>query len=121
MFRGRDGQCGVRESRFEVLQYAFALAVSQGCRGFEVQAELNAGVGGVDALYARSRCMREPFYEFIVRHDKPTWDARACWHYEVVHTSSVAYGLWTQPSSRFWLNISPKQITRGRARKPNLS
>ena len=102
-------------------QHAFALAVSQGCRGFEVQAELNTRVGGIRTLSARSRCMREPFYEFIGRHDKPTWDARACWHYEVVHTSSVAYGLWTQPSSRFWLNISPKQITIGRARKPNLS
>jgi hypothetical protein len=90
MFHRRDGQCGGGESSLEVLQHPFALVVSQGCCGFEVQAELNAGVGGVDALSARSRCMREPFYEFMGRHDKPSWDARTWWHYEIVHTSSVA-------------------------------
>lgn len=124
VLRGTDGQHRASQPRVEPLKGEPALGRRERRRRAEIEAELDARIGGVDALAARSRGMGELLGQLSSRHDEPVRRSRARRYAQILHTHQSAAperaeGLGSGPGSASQLSPAlPGSAPPRRSRPP---
>lgn len=92
MLGSADREHRAREARSESIKGTLALSVIQCRRRAQIEAQLDAGVRGVDALTTRPRGSGELLDELACGHSKPARRAGPWWYKQIIHLISVPHG-----------------------------
>jgi len=98
MLLGADHEHRARQAGSETLEDPPALIIIQRCRGAQIQAQLDPGIGGVHVLPARTGGPRELLGQLPGRHPQTARRPGPRSHVQIIHAASVPHVRISRPA-----------------------